>query len=130
MKLEFESNAGKNQAFNAAKEKLAESLQEDAAAIDNQLTEEVMQISTDWHNLLLTLNQFVSQATQRSQEFTAFIEDINKLAIEISNLKSSIEREVDIELPERENDDYARRMIERRDMLEVSLCLAQFLKTS
>ena len=35
-----------------------------------------MQISTDWHNLLLIiLNQFVSQATQRSQEFTVFIDD-------------------------------------------------------
>ena len=90
----------------------------------------MIQISTDWHNLLLTLNQFVSQATQRSQEFAVFIEDINKLAIEISNLKSSVEREVDIEFPERDNQDFARRMIERRDMLEVSLCLAQFLKTS
>ena len=25
-----------------------------------------MQISTDWHNLLVSLNQFVLQATQRS----------------------------------------------------------------
>lgn len=125
MKLRFESNAGKNQSFNAAKQELAEILEENAI-FDNQITEEVMQISTDWHNLMVSLNQFVSQATQRSEEFISFVADINKLAVEISNLKKSVEKEVDIDLPERDNQDYARRMIERRDILEVSLIMFLF----
>ena len=82
-----------------------------------------MQISTDWHNLMVSLNQFVSQATQHSEEFISFVTDINKLAVEISNLKKSVEKEVNIDLPERDNQDYARRMIERRDILEVSLIM-------
>lgn len=98
---------------------MAEILQENEI-IDNQITEEVMQISTDWHNLSVSLNQFVSQATQHSEEFIAFVADINQLATEISNLKKSVQKEVDIDLPERDNQDYARRMIERRDILEVS----------
>lgn len=119
MKVEFESNSDKKQAFKVAKEDLVEILQ-DNEAIDNQVAEEMMQIFTNWHNLLVSLNQFVSQATQRSEEFTTFVTDINKLAIEISNLKKSVETEVDIDLPQRDNQDYARRMIERRDILEVS----------
>ena len=100
---------------------------EDNDVVDNQITEEVMQISTDWHNLLVTLNQFVSQAAQRADEFISFVTDINKLAVEISNLKKSIEKEVDIDLPERDNQDYARRMIERRDILEVSLTVFMWI---
>ena len=119
LKLEFESNTGIKQAFVAAKEELAEVLQENAI-VDNQVTEEMMQISTSWHNLLVTLNQFVSQATQRSEEFVAFVTDINKLATEITYLKKSVEEEIDTDLPQRDNQDYARRMIERRDILEVS----------
>ena len=83
------------------------------------MTEEVMQISTRWHNLLVTLNQFVSQAVRRSEEFVTFVTDINKLATEITNLKRSIDKEINIDLPQRHNQDYARRMIERRDILEV-----------
>ena len=124
MKLEFESNTGKKQAFIAAKEELAEILQENAI-IDNQITEEMMQISTSWHNLLVTLNQFVSQATQRSEEFVAFVADINKLAVEISHLKRSVEKEVDTDLPQRDSQDYARRMIERKDILEVSFTFSK-----
>lgn len=119
MKQEFESKVGTKQALIDAKEELAEILQENAV-IDNQLTEETMKISTDWHNLMVILNQFVSQATQRSEEFVSFVTDINKLASEIFNLKKSVEKEVDIDLPQRDNQDYARRMIERRDMLEVT----------
>ena len=127
MKLEFESNAGKKQAFIAAKEELAEILQENAI-VDNQITEEMMQISTSWHNLMVTLNQFVSQATQRSEEFVAFVTDINTLAIEITDLKKSVEEEIDIDLPQRDNQDYARRMIERRDILEVSFTFSNMYK--
>ena len=83
------------------------------------MTEEVMHISTRWHNLFVTLNQFVSQAVQRSEEFVAFVIDLNKLATEITNLRRSIEKEIDIDLPQRDNQDYARKMIERRDILEV-----------
>ena len=112
--------------FIAAKEVLAEILQENAI-IDAQITEEVMEISTDWHNLSVTLNQFVSQATQRSEEFVAFVTDINNLAVEISNLKKNVEEEVNIDLPQRDNEDYARGMIERRRILKVSFRI--FLST-
>ena len=43
----------------------------------------MMQISIEWHNLLGSINQFVTQATQYYEEVICFVMDNIKLAIEL-----------------------------------------------
>ena len=79
----------------------------------------MMQTQTDWHNLVVKLNQFISEASRRSEEFVEFVNEVSQLATAVFELKQDIETEVGIELPNRGTQEYARTMIDRRDALKV-----------
>jgi len=79
----------------------------------------MMLTQTDWHNLVVKLNQFIAEASRWSEEFVVFVNEVSQLATSIFVLKQDIEIELEIELPNRGTQEYARTMIERRDALKV-----------
>ena len=107
--------------FISAKEQLAAIVQEQSRELEAEITEEMIQKSTEWHNLGVKLNQFISQASRHSEEFVEFVNEVSQLATAISELKQDIETEVEIELPNRGTQEYARTMIDRRDALQVAI---------
>ncbi|XP_065895085.1 uncharacterized protein [Dysidea avara] len=118
LKQDFENKEDMKETFISAKEQLAAIVQEQSREIEAEITEEMIQKSTEWHNLGVKLNQFISQASRHSEEFVEFVNEVSQLATAISELKQDIETEVEIELPNRGTQEYARTMIERRDALQ------------
>lgn len=93
---------------------MVEVIQDQSREIEAEIIDEMTQISTDWHSLLVKLNQFISESKNRLEEFVNFVDKVTQLSDSLFKLKEDIQTEANIVLPTRGSQEYARAMVDRR----------------